>query len=412
MTRKSKRRIRIKPRFFIFLALMGLVLFLVLSWGHRKLVYLTADTVSVKQGTIEKAVKLDALLAKKGPVLTAKSDGTLKIVAADGEQVAKGKELFQIINDSIQIRYDDDLIRIDSSIKKLKDEWSKAASDYDKKIAAFDRQAKDLLKKQANDAAGLSMDDQESLQFAMLQGQQATKQRSDEQKDYAKKIKTLETKKAAMQAEYADNMVIEKAAAAGVLSYSTGKTQVPWADSAAAALDDDDLAGMKQLTRLEDASVLTKGQNIAQLIDPINVRLVCRITEDALQEMDLKDDYPIIFDDYGNDRTMGKLIAMGNSNSGKRTIVLECQKWLKEFSRISATKITVIKKSYSGIIIPQKSLVKRQGIEGVYLKKDGAYSFVPVKIRGIIGTNIAVTGITSGSDISVEPAKLTKLVKE
>jgi len=383
-----------------------------MSWGHKKFIYMTADTYTAQSGTIEQAVKLDALIAKRGPIITAKAEGTLKILAPHGQQVVKGKDIFQIVNDSIQIRYDDDLLRVNSSIKKLQDEWSLLAASYDSKTAAFNKQAKDLLKKQSAAGGILSPDDEDALRFAMQQGQASAKQRQDKKQEYIKKINTYATKKAAMEKEYTQNIMLAKAAVPGLLSYSVGQNPVPWSDTAAVALQSTSFAAMKeQQTLLEDASLLTKGQKVAQIVDTSAIRLISIVSDESMQGLTLKGDYPIVFDDYGNSRTMGKLIAIGNSKNAKKAIVFECKKWIKDFVGVSQTRVTVIKKSFSGIVIPEKSVYKRDGKIGVFVKKGGNYSFVPIKIRGEIGIDVAVEGISSQTEISTEPESLSKYVK-
>lgn len=155
---------------------------------------------------------------------------------------------------------------------------------------------------------------------------------------------------------------------------------------------------------LQDGQLVAVGQPLARVVDnrewrlcvslpPAEVRELAgrsrlRVRLPALGEEEFV--LPVEASRPGDDRTYG-------------TITLWGREWRQELARIRVLEVEVVKEQFSGVIVPRRSLVKKEEQVGVFVVKKTLAQWVKVEVRGEKGSRVAVEGIPEGSQVIVNP---------
>jgi hypothetical protein len=162
------------------------------------------------------------------------------------------------------------------------------------------------------------------------------------------------------------------------------------------------LALKPQPHRLRDGQAVTLGQALARVVDASRMRLcvvlppadvaglaararvLVRLPGGREITMQVEAHHP------GDDRTYG-------------TLTLVSPEWEEELLRARLIMVEVVRERATGLIIPRRALVEREGQPGVFVVKKTMAQWVRVELRGEKGGLVAVGGIPEGSQVITNP---------
>jgi len=162
------------------------------------------------------------------------------------------------------------------------------------------------------------------------------------------------------------------------------------------------LALKPQPRQLHDGQAVALGQVLARVVDTSRMRLcvvlppaeVARLAGRARVLVRLPGGREITMQveahHPGDDRTYG-------------TLTLVSTEWEEELLRTRVLTVEVVRERASGLIIPRRAIVEREGQPGVFLVKKTMAQWVRVEVRGEKGGLVAVGGIPEGSQVITNP---------
>lgn len=158
----------------------------------------------------------------------------------------------------------------------------------------------------------------------------------------------------------------------------------------------------KALGDAKDRRIIQGGQFIFKIIDNLAPTYLYMETEEPLGEP-LKTGKVLELKLAGLDKSQVKAtIVDANSVAKKSRILLRISSipGLEDYRRI---KGIIILDKYYGTVIPRESMVKKEGIEGIYTLKRGRTQWKEVTIEGMAHGMVAVTGLASDDWVITTP---------
>lgn len=162
------------------------------------------------------------------------------------------------------------------------------------------------------------------------------------------------------------------------------------------------LALKPQPRQLQQGEVVAVGQALARVVDTSQLRLCVVLPPSEVAELAglarvlvrLPGGREIVTRPEahhpGDDRTYG-------------TITLVTGDWVEELLRVRMVTVEIIKRRATGMIVPRRALVERDGQPGVFVVKKTLAQWVKVEVRGEKEGLVAVEGIPEGSQVITNP---------
>lgn len=377
------RKIKIKRRFFIILAILvaaGLVVLLV----PRE-----AETIRLTQGALAYESTMDTVIVRDEQVYKSATWGKVTYLAAEGERVQKGAQIAVVYKGGYNDKVLQDLIVVQQEIcdyistnilqgvlntelEQSNDEIAKVTQRIKKAVAG--ESSEDLLVLEQ-----LLLDLMEQRQSQM----RAAVETPDEQY-----TALLAEEQALLERLQSWKTEVEAQDAGMVSFYFDGCEDFLSPDSidTLTKSDIENILAGKSLGKAEDAST---GEPLYRLVD--NYKWYCLIIADGENSSELVVDqkYNISFEGFYDRPYEGKVISTKNLDSST-LFVIEMSEDIGPL--LSVRQATAdIKKSYEGIVAPLASIKNdANGQAGVYVVSGGEAEFVPVEIVYSDGENAVI----------------------
>ena|GEM_PF-3289828 len=375
---RKKKKYRIKPRFYFFLA----ILIAVCIWAGYGLVKFFEPPV-VEWGRLSNDVEANAVIIRDEMVVNSDNYGRLECQVAEGEYVELNTEVAQIyesgfseddINNLIDIRQQikdyqtsnilkniihDDLIRIDTEIDALIDEISELVRTGDtRQLPAKERQMS-LLMEQRRSTMNEILQSDSSLE-TLYQQEQVLINKIDSTKV------TLLTPKAGLISFFIDGME-------GMLNFklvehmSAGDFELIYSQ----------IEDTFSKSGLGSSSVVNMNQPIYRIVNEgkwYAAMLISR-NENTLQS---GANCQVSFEGYGEEMLDATVYAV--RDAGRDVLVI------LEFRQSVAPVVTLrtavchIGAAGQGFKVPLRTLVNIDGVQGVHVKDEQGQTFIPVNV--------------------------------
>lgn len=154
----------------------------------------------------------------------------------------------------------------------------------------------------------------------------------------------------------------------------------------------DEVKAKERVIREGRSLKCSKGQPVIKVIDNLSPLLICLTIPGGLSGDALKKG-GIITLFWENTEFTGRIKnePAGNNAAG-RMLVVQASNYPAGLLHIRKDTFNLEAGEVTGYIVPQKSLVDKDGLQGIYIMIKQQVKWVPVKVEGIVGGSAAVTG--------------------
>lgn len=374
--RKRRRRLVVKPRFFVFLAIFLLLVVGAVSGLSALVRALVNSEAVISYGRIEDVTTVDALIIRDEQCVRAEGYGSIRYLVPEMNYVTADTPVVEVYatgysGEKIE-ELDKLLVDITEQQKKvLGDIVNVTISDYNDSILAQVSAIKTAMRADRGQLDALS-----TQLSATMAARQAYVEKTTEAKEdanlsqyYASKTQ-LETHIDAWKTQY-------RAAGEGIVSYSFDGLE-PYLN--VDTLDALDVAAVRELLKESNPAVpdeLRAQQNLFRLVQP-NSWFVAFTTRASTWKIGIGETCALYFESF-EDITYTATVRALNATGDDLLVILEMSE--DGSPLINARKLkAVIGGRVEGMMVPLSALKTESGQQGVYRSDDNA--FVPVRVVG------------------------------
>lgn len=162
------------------------------------------------------------------------------------------------------------------------------------------------------------------------------------------------------------------------------------------------LALKPQPGQLQEGQAVTVGQPLARVVDTSRMRLCVVLPPAEVAGLAERSRALVRFPD-GREMTMRPEAYHAGDDRTYGTITLVSGEWVEDLLRTRLITVEIIKDRATGLLVPRRALVERDGQAGVFVVKKTLAQWVKVEVKGEKGALVAIGGIAEGSQVITNP---------
>jgi len=208
------------------------------------------------------------------------------------------------------------------------------------------------------------------------------------------------------------------ASEAGIVSYFMDGMEEAMSADNLSRTDLNIIAGLFPLSNEDDKDNFpdqSKGRPVARIVDNLldyNVLLVVdsKTLTDKKVELPQNGKIKFILNNVTasfKDKTFSAGIEQTGAISAGTYLLADISSEESYFLNNRYFDVSLITKSYSGIVVPSSAIIEKEGKQGVYIRSKNILKFQEVEVTGIIGKEAVVKGVDAGTDV-VKNASVAK----
>lgn len=363
--------------------IIPVVLFIVLitAYAVRGMFQSRIELEVLQQGKIEEMATTRAVLIKNEKVNSLEISGSAEIYANDNERVAKN-EIIAILYGTTEDR---DLIMEFSEINKKID--AIRASDADSSIYISDTmQMESHIASYVDDLIGFSSENDFSrlseykYKISMITAQKAIS-RGEQAVTPAEEVLKLQARKNEIEATLGSSSNIISADMAGIFIEGKDGFEETFTSENSQNLTpeiiQDVIKNSKDGNLINDGNVYTY-----KIVDNFKYSVAVNLEEEITDGLKVGDGVDIRFLDFAKDniRAVVKYISEQNED-GTRTVVAECDRYVKNLLAQRVVNVDFIKKSVSGYKVNVEDIHTVDNTIGIFIKRGAVMRFLPINIE-------------------------------
>ena len=410
--RDKKRSKRKKIRAFFIAFIFIYLIFRSVPALHAS----TLKTAIVEEGTLEDKVELKAIVVKDEKVYTSKGEGKVKLYKKEGERVKVGTEIAQVslLDKDASLKNElEEINRKIESVEKIQKERETVKSDKDK----ANKNSNEVLDNIQNSIANKNYEEIPNLKEELYFSLGKQKDVSGGNTLSEQTLENLNREKEKIKKEIANNSIKYISKEAGIVSYEIDGLENIFSPKNLSKYNVEDIKEAELCSKTTKNGNETNAEDILfKIVDNHHFYLLVQI-DDIKQISPLKEGDSIGFlIDNDSQKLKGKIRRI-DKKGRQAAMVIESDFFCHNYYNKRKVNINLIKSSYEGYKIPIKSISKKDGVDGVYIKDiSGIIKFKPIKI---LGKNKEYAIISSGdqnNNIDIngnnKPVKTVKLFDE
>ena len=357
------------------------ILIVILYFGSRMAYLLNASAQStyvVEYGKIEKSVETTGYVARQEKILTTIGSGDIEYFVSEGDKIAKGQKIAEVYLDQLDEKSRKDLEAINLRLQNIKgkqDGQDALKGDIEKlekqilflvgsiqqdlkeekydKIAVFKKELEDLLDKKSVIAGEKSFSGKNIAQLEQQKSQLENKVNSS--------VKTIYSDSPGIVAMGSDGF--EELLNYRLLNEITGKQFKLLEDS-----------------NLNSFSEKAQGERpIIRIIENYKWSIVVEINSEQAEKIGKGKNVQIRILDQNKE--LKAIVRNVIDEEDKKIIIFDLDEFIDDFYNIRAIEVEIILSQYEGAMVPNSSIIEKEGVKGVYtLDVNGIPDFKPVKV--------------------------------
>ncbi len=335
-------------------------------------------TITAENGIIEELVSSKAVIIKDELVLKSETQGTVSFIRKEGEKVGKGTQIAKI-NRTENSPYSRELEEIDKQIELLK-KTSDSKEMFNKDKAKAQDNIDIIIDELQNSILKGNYDNASIYKNTLLKSIDKQQLVTGQKNLMSQSIDGLLKRKESIMKNMEKADIISYSPKAGILSYELDGLEEIFSVN---KINEYELSNFRIIDgskkNLAEEKEVKYGEPIYKIID--------NFTWYAMTEVDAKDvdkleEGKIVHVRLNNDekKIISRIVKIIKEKD-KCLIILKFTDFLHEHYKERYIDIHIIKNTFEGLIIPNKSITEKDGIKGVYIKDiSGIVKFRPVKI--------------------------------
>ncbi len=375
----AKKRNKKKGGWFYVIALVVFVA-VYLSVSFLLSLRNTYSTVVVKKGELEDFILAEGYVFKNSTIIYAEKEGYIDCLKEDEEKVKKGEAIVALYNEQVNSELKGEIISVDEKIESL-EKTIKYKSSSDGDLAKTEQSISDKMK-----SIGALSDAKDIKQISQLKKDVAAMlhERNDlSEESEEKELGELKNQRNSLMASLEAQADIIYAQGAGVFtSFVDGAEEVLSIKNI-----EENKVDRKYIKNLKNfkyknkvSSKVDKGEPIGKLVDNYVWNVVMEVQKAESELISVGDAVKIRFTELDENAVSGTVLSISPEEDGKVIVVVKSNKYINSVYQTSKTEVQLIKKTYTGVKIPQKALRIVDGEKGVYVSRGNLAKFIPINI--------------------------------
>lgn len=412
-----KRKVRRKSRYRQLARRIGItsvvtliVLFLVWPYLRAGVLRLLVPVVTAARGTLEEKVSGTAVFCGGTVILRAPVSGTVKLVARDGESVRVGDVVAEIENPSVSSD-------IDQALKAARDD-----------LASYDRQTKDEFdrySKSLQTAYEAMVNNFIEIRRAFLandfRSREAFESKFQEWRDklnsYRGTVNSMEQRRADLVATVAFLEQARDASSVKVIAPSSGlfatRLKTGEATLTPSQLSTRDASEILALSReLSTAGTMTvkngqkvsAGEPVGKIVSGEQVTFYLPLKSEDQPLVKVGSRVEVQFDDGAS--FSGSITGISSGKPPGYSVVTGVIPLMQPERVTVCSDISLILKRQSGVLVPQSSILEKDGQTGVLVVQKTYARFQPVEVLMEKDGKAIVKGISEGDEVVLRASRL------
>lgn len=378
--RKTKKR-RIKGRFrrpFV-------VIVILLYFASRMPPFFSQATNKsyvAEFGKIETIVSTEGYIVRDEKVVKSFGGGEINLLVSEGEKVSRGQKIASLHFDDLDEKTTKDLEIINLRIEKIKDKQSqqqvfhKDVEKIDADITAVSREIQELIKNEEYEKINLSKEILKELvdKKSIISGERSFAGTNLEQ---------LERQQKSLQEKVDNSIEIVYSEFPGIIALGSDELEEILTLKNIEELTIENFQTVKNTYKSLNPKASNKEKdNHIRIINNHRWSIITQINEEEIQG--LKVGKTIKIRQRGDNKEYNAVIRKINHKDGEDAIIImDVTEFMESFYNQREIIFDIIKTSYEGIMIPNTSIVEKEGQNGVYrIDINGISKFVPIKVKG------------------------------
>ena len=378
--KKRKRRLIKSGWFFISAIILFLAVYLgvsfLLTYGS------SITTVVVKKGTLEDLVSCEGYIFKNSELVISTEAGYIDCLKKDDEKVKKGEAVVSIYKNEVDANLKKEISDITEKISALE-----KSVKYKTSIGADENKSEQSIAEEIKKIGRLTdkRDIQEISQIKkninsiLLRRTNKIDDNADETELQRLRVKLSELK--AKQNEQSYTIYAQNAGT--FVSKVDGTEEL----MSLKELEQNGITHkkMREISRFKPKTkVVTKvdvGEPVGKLVDNYKWVLVAEIPVSQSELLNVGDEIHMRFSDADEELISGTITGISGENSGNVIVKIKSNKYSKTVYRSYKSEVQLIRRTYSGIKVPQEALRVVDGKKGVYVLRGDLAKFIAVDIK-------------------------------
>lgn len=340
----------------------------------------TISTVVVKKGELEDFILAEGYVFKNSTIIYADKTGYIDCLKEDEEKVKIGEAIVALYNEQVNSELKGQIASVDEKIESL-EKTIKYKSSSDGDLAKTEQSISDKMKSvgalsDAKDIKQISQLKKDVV--AMLHERNNLSGESEE-----KELQKLKKEREALMNTLKSQADIIYAQGAGVFtSFVDGAEEVLSIKNI-----EENKVDRKYIKNLKNfkyknkvSSKVEAGEPIGKLVDNYVWNVVMEVPKAESELISVGDAVKIRFTELDENAVSGTVLRISPEEDGKVIVVVKSNKYINSVYQTSKTEVQLIKKTYTGVKIPQKALRIVDGEKGVYVSRGNLAKFIPVKM--------------------------------
>lgn len=382
MPKEEREKKRNRKKNLRILLVLGILFYMI----FRSVPFLSASnfkTTTAQEGYIEDKIKASGVIIRDEQVYLSDGEGRVNVVKNEGEKVKAGANIVKLSLNKDNASLKGELEEVNKKIKSL-EKVDKGENIQNRDNQKSTHNLANIVDKIQESIAEEDLTEMEALTDSLdcCMGKKKNIDGKDTLSDSS--LENLQNKKEEILNKISDNTTNYLSKESGVVSYSIDGLEEIYPIKKIYDFSYDDLNREKLDTKkIKSGDTVKAGEPIFKIMDNLNWYLALKIENiKDIEPLKEGDTVYVSFDPNDNKRVKGQILKI-NKNKSKASMIIKFDTFFSEYYNYRYVDVDIIKSKYEGLKVPNKSIVKKEGIKGVYIKDiDGIVKFRPVNILG------------------------------
>lgn len=382
MPKEEREKKRNRKKNLRILLVFGILFYMI----FRSVPFLYASnfkTTTAQEGYIEDKIKASGVIIRDEQVYLSDGEGRVNVVKNEGEKVKAGANIVELSLNKDNVSLKGELEEVDKKIKSL-EKIDKGENIQNRDNQKSTHNLADIVDKIQENIAEEDLTEMEFLTDSLdcCMGKKKNVDGKDTLSDSS--LENLQNKKEEILNKISDNTINYLSKESGVVSYNIDGLEEIYSIKKIYDFSYDDLNQEKLDTKkIKSGDTVKAGEPIFKIMDNLNWYLALKIENiKDIEPLKEGDTVYVSFDSNDSKRVKGQILKI-NKNKSKASMIIKFDTFFSEYYNYRYVDVDIIKSKYEGLKVPNKSVVKKEGVKGVYIKDiSGIVKFRPINILG------------------------------
>ncbi len=414
MNRSKRKKYQLKDkkklkRLFVVL-MISVVLLSIFGMLMKKAVYFLTTkmirTEMLQTGSIDNDFGTSGFLLMNETMVYAPEKGVFSQKVNGGERVPAQQSVGYIVGEIQQKRYKQQYVHVETQYEKEKKELEENINRLKENITTLNAAILEKTNKLSQTSLGyqkvdLTATSDELHQLGTKRNEGLEKIAENESRLESAK-KQVESQKKSLEKKYLSGAIALKAPVSGIVSFYFDGLEEQTKPETFDKLDFETIKDLKEsINQVKDENKIQKGIPVFKVIDNYHcdIAFLCDISSGLSFEKGEKISYRI----NNNEKLFSSKIKQLVSKGDEVLIIFSHDQFEQSFIEHRKVDLEISNMKLNGVLIPTESVVKIEGQEGIYQKKKGILTFVPLNIMTRNENNVIASEFSGQGEVVINP---------